>query len=541
MAGQPAHYAGNRNQRTRGRDALSINILAGKAVANAVRSTLGPKGMDKMLVDSLGDIVITNDGATILKEMDIEHPAAKMVVEVSKTQDDEVGDGTTTAAILTGELLTKAEELMNKGIHPTIITSGYRQAAAKCEEILNTITVDVSPEDRVALKKIASTALTGKGAGEYKDFLSELALDAALSVAEKTESGYVVDIEDITIEKREGGSIKDTELIKGLVIDKDRVRPNMPQRIDNAKVMLTSFAIEFNKIEKDAEIKITSPEQMQLFVDQEERMIKAKVDNIIKTGANVVFCQKGIDDLAQYYLEKAGIYACRRIKKSDMEKLARATGATIVQDDTEILIDDLGYAGYVEEREIKGTKMTFVMDCKNTKTASLVLHGGTTHIVDGLKRALNDALRVVGVSLEDGKVVVGGGAIEVELALKLRQYAATLKGREQLAVNGFADALEIIPQTLAENGGLDPIDILVEMRSQHEKGNKKAGVNVYTGKVVDMWEENVIEPLRVKTQAINSATEAAVMILRIDDIVASSGKSKAGAGGMPGASAEMGE
>ena len=281
--------------------------------------------------------------------MDIEHPAAKMVVEVSKTQDDEVGDGTTTAAVLTGELLSKAEELINKGVHPTVITSGYRQAATKCEEILNTITVDVSPEDRVALKKIASTALTGKGAGEYKDFLSELALDAVLSVAEKTDSGYKVDIEDITIEKREGGSIKDTELIKGLVIDKDRVRPNMPQRIDNAKVMLTSFAIEFNKIEKDAEIKITSPEQMQLFVDQEERMIKAKVDNIIKTGATVVFCQKGIDDLAQYYLEKAGIYACRRIKKSDMEKLARATGATIVQDDTEILVEDLGYAEYVEE------------------------------------------------------------------------------------------------------------------------------------------------------------------------------------------------
>lgn len=541
MAGQPAYYAGNRNQRSRGRDALSINILAGKAVANAVRSTLGPKGMDKMLVDSLGDIVITNDGATILKEMDIEHPAAKMVVEVSKTQDDEVGDGTTTAAVLTGELLSKAEELINKGVHPTVITSGYRQAATKCEEILNTITVDVSPEDRVALKKIASTALTGKGAGEYKDFLSELALDAVLSVAEKTDSGYKVDIEDITIEKREGGSIKDTELIKGLVIDKDRVRPNMPQRIDNAKVMLTSFAIEFNKIEKDAEIRITSPEQMQLFVDQEERMIKAKVDNIIKTGATVVFCQKGIDDLAQYYLEKAGIYACRRIKKSDMEKLARATGATIVQDDTEILVGDLGYAGYVEEREVKGTKMTFVMDCKNTKTASLVLHGGTTHIVDGVKRALNDALRVVGVSLEDGKVVIGGGATEVELALKLRQYASTLKGREQLAVNGFADALEIIPQTLAENGGLDPIDILVEMRSQHEKGNKRAGVNVFTGKVVDMWEENVIEPLRVKTQAINSATEAAVMILRIDDIVASSGKSKLGAGGMPAPGAEMGE
>ncbi len=541
-AGQPAYYSGNRAQRTRGRDAQSINILAGKAVANAVRSTLGPKGMDKMLVDSLGDIVITNDGATILKEMDIEHPAAKMVVEVSKTQDDEVGDGTTTAAVLTGELLTKAEELMNKGIHPTVITSGYRHAAAKCEEVLKTITIDVSPEDRIALKKIASTALTGKGEGElHKDFLSEIALDAVLSVAEKTDSGYKVDTEDITIEKREGGSIKDTELVQGLVIDKDRVRPNMPQRIDNAKIMLTSFAIEFNKIEKDAEIKITSPEQMQLFVDQEEKMIKAKVDNIIRTGANVVFCQKGIDDLAQYYLEKAGIYACRRIKKSDMEKLARATGATIVQDDTEILTEDIGYADYVEERDIKGTKMTFVMGCKDAKTVSLILHGGTTHIVDSLKRALNDALRVVGVCLEDGKVVVGGGATEIELALKLRQYASTLTGREQLAVNGFADALEIIPQTLAENGGLDPIDILVEMRSQHEKGNKRAGVNVYTGKVVDMWEENVIEPLRVKTQAINSATEAAVMILRIDDVVASSGKSKAGAGGMPGSDVELGD
>jgi len=315
----------------------------------------------------------------------------------------------------------------------------------------------------------------------------------------------------------------------------------MPQRIDNAKIMLTSFAIEFNKIEKDAEIKITSPEQMQLFVDQEEKMIKAKVDNIIRTGANVVFCQKGIDDLAQYYLEKAGIYACRRIKKSDMEKLSRATGATIVQDDTEILAEDLGYADYVEERDIKGTKMTFVMGCKDAKTVSLILHGGTTHIVDSLKRALNDALRVVGVCLEDGKVVVGGGAPEIELALKLRQYASKLTGREQLAVNGFADALEIIPQTLAENGGLDPIDILVELRSQHEKGNKRAGVNIFTGKVVDMWEENVIEPLRVKTQAINSATEAAVMILRIDDVVASSGKGKAGAGGMPGSDVELGD
>lgn len=525
--------AGNKNQRTKGKDAQSINILAGKAVANAVKSTLGPKGMDKMLVDSLGDIVITNDGATILKEMDIEHPAAKMVVEVSKTQDDEVGDGTTTAAVLTGELLTKAEELINRGIHPTVITSGYRHAAEKCGEILKNITIDVTSDDTATLRKIATTALNGKGAGEYNELLSDLAVKAVLSVAEKTDSGYVVDPDDITIEKREGGVISDTEMIDGLVIDKDRVRPNMPQRVDNAKIMLTSFAIEFNKIEKDAEIKITSPDQMQLFVDQEEKMIKAKVDNIVKTGANVVFCQKGIDDLAQYYLEKAGIYACRRIKKGDMEKLAKATGAKIVQDDTEIFAEDLGFAEYVEEREIKSSKMTFVIGCKNAKTASLILHGSTSHIVDALKRALNDALRVIAVSLEDGKVVIGGGATEVELALKLRQHAASLKGREQLAVNAFADALEVIPQTLAENAGLDPIDMLVEMRAQHEKGDKKAGINVNTGKIVDMWEEDVIEPLRIKTQAINSATEATVMILRIDDIVASSGKSQATGAGMP--------
>lgn len=527
MAGRIADKKG---QRTRGRDALSINILAGKAVANAVKSTLGPKGMDKMLVDSLGDIVITNDGATILKEMDIEHPAAKMVVEVSKTQDDEVGDGTTTAAVITGELLTKADELINKGVHPTVITSGYIYAAEKCEEILEDITIEVTPDDKDTLKKIATTALNGKGAGEYNELLSDLAVKAVLSIAEKTDSGYVVDPEDITIEKREGGSIQDTEMIEGLIIDKDRVRPNMPKRVDNAKIMLTSFAIEFNKIEKDAEIKITSPDQMQLFVDQEEKMIKAKVDNIVKTGANVVFCQKGIDDLAQYYLEKAGIYACRRIKKSDMEKLSKATGAKIVQDDTEIFADDLGSAEYVEEREIKDTKMTFVMGCKNAKTASLILYGSTSHIVDALKRAMNDALRVVAVALEDGKVVIGGGSTEIELALKLRQHAATLKGREQLAVIAFAESLEIIPQTLAENGGLDPIDVLVEMRAHHEKEDKNAGIDVESGNIVDMWEENVIEPLRIKTQAINSATEATVMILRIDDIVASSGKSNAGAG-----------
>ena len=525
MAGQPRFVSGSNSMKSRGRDAQSINILAGKAVAKAVRTTLGPKGMDKMLVDSLGDIVITNDGATILREMDIEHPAAKMVVEVSKTQDDEVGDGTTTAAVLTGELLAKAEELLDKGIHPTIIASGYRHAAKKCAEILETITIDVSRDDRETLKKLAKTALTGKGAGEYKEFLAELVLDAVLSVAEDTDDGIKVDVGDITIEKKEGGSILDTEMVPGLIIDKERVRPNMPKKIENAKILLASFAIEFHKIEKDAEIKITSPDQMQLFVEQEERMVKEMVDKIIASGANVVFCQKAIDDLAQYYLEKAGIYACRRIKKSDLQKLAKATGATLFQDVTDIRSSDLGAAEVVEEKDVNGAKMTILTGCREEKAVSLILHGGTTHIVDALKRALNDALCVVGVALEDQKIVAGGGSPEIELALRLREYAATLKGREQLAVSKFAEAFEIIPQTLAENAGLDAIDMLIELRSQHEQGNKNAGLDVYTGQVVNMFDKDVLEPLRIKTQAINAATEATVMILRIDDVVASSRKS----------------
>jgi thermosome len=529
---------GNRNKR-RERDAQGINILAGKAVAKAVRTTLGPKGMDKMLVDSLGDIVITNDGATILREMDIEHPAAKMVVEVAKTQDDEVGDGTTTAAVITGELLAKAEELIDKGVHPTIIASGYRHAAKKAAEILKTITIDVSRDDRETLRKIAMTSITGKGAGEQKEFLADMVIDAVLSVAEETEEGVTVDVDDITIEKREGGSILDTELVPGLIIDKERVRPNMPKRIENAKIMLASFGIEFHKIEKDAEIKITSPDQMQMFVDQEERMVKEMVDKIVASGANVVFCQKAIDDLAQYYLEKAGIYACRRIKKSDLQKLAKATGATLFQDVTDVRSEDLGQAAVVEEKSISGAKMTFLTGCKEEKTASLVLHGGTTHIVDSLKRALNDALCVVGVALEDEKIVAGGGSPEIELALRLSEYASTLKGREQLAVAKFAEALEIIPQTLAENAGLDPIDKIIEMRSQHEQGNKKAGLDVYTGKIVDMYENNVLEPLRIKTQALNAATEATVMILRIDDVVAASSKQGAMPPGMPQPEMEM--
>ncbi len=522
MAGQTRYVQGSGNKKLRGRDAQSINILAGKAVAKAVRTTLGPKGMDKMLIDSMGDIVITNDGATILREMDIEHPAAKMVVEVAKTQDDEVGDGTTTAAVLTGELLAKAEELLEKGVHSTIIATGYRHAAKKAIEILDTITIDVNRDDKETLKKLARTALTGKGAGEYKEFLSDMVLEAVLSVAEDTEDGIKVDVGDITIEKKEGGSIQDTELIQGLIIDKERVRPNMPKKVEDAKILLASFGIEFHKIEKDAEIKITSPDQMQLFVEQEERMVKEMVDKIVASGATVVFTQKAIDDLAQYYLEKAGIYACRRIKKSDLEKLAKATGATLFQDVADIKTTDLGYAKLVEEKDIGGARMTVITGCKEEKAVSMILRGGTTHIVDALKRALNDALCVVGVALEDKKIVAGGGSPEIEIALRLREYAATLKNREQLAVSKFAEAFEIIPQTLAENAGMDPIDKLIELRSQHERGNKNAGLDVYTGEIVDMYAHDVLEPLRIKTQAINSATEATVMILRIDDIIASS-------------------
>ncbi|WP_375141068.1 thermosome subunit alpha [Methanococcoides orientis] len=513
----------NGSQSIRGKDAQSINILAGKAVANSVRTTLGPKGMDKMLVDSMGDIVITNDGATILKEMDIQHPAAKMIVEVSKTQDDEVGDGTTSAAILSGELLAKAEELIDKGVHPTIISEGYRHAAKKCREILETITIDVTPEDTDALMKIAATAITGKGAEAYKDKLSKLTVDAVKYVVEEEDGSLVVDTDNIKVEKRAGGSITDSDLVEGLVIDKERSHPNMPEMVENAKILLVTCPIEFRKTEMDAEIKITSPDQMQMFLDQEEKMMREMAEKVINSGANVVFCQKGIDDMAQYYIEKAGIYAVRRVKKSDLKRLSKVTGGTLIQDLDEIVPGDTGTADLVEEKEVRGAKMTYVTGCQNNKAVTVLLHGGTDHVVAELEHAMHDAIRVVGVVIEDGKVVVGGSSPEIELSLRLSEYASTLKGREQLAVSKFAEALEVIPQTLAENAGLDPIDILVELRSQHEQGNKNAGLNVYTGDVVDMWENDVIEPLRIKTQAINAATEATVMILRIDDLVASSG------------------
>jgi archaeal chaperonin len=536
MSGQPIFILREGNQRTRGRDAQSNNIMAAKAVAEAVRTTLGPKGMDKMLVDSLGDVVITNDGATILKEMDIEHPAAKMIVEVAKTQDDEVGDGTTTAAVITGELLKKAEEMIEQDVHPTIIAAGYRMASVKAGEILKGLAKKVTIDNKEILTSISDTAMTGKGAEATKDVLSKIAVDAIVSIVDR-DNGNTVEIENVKVEKKVGGRIDDSELIEGMILDKERVHANMPKKVEGAKIALLNSAIELKETEVDAEISITSPEQLQSFLDQEEAMLKSLVTSITKTGANVVFCQKGIDDMAQHYLAKEGIFAVRRVKKSDMEKLVRSTSAKLVTNIEEMTAEDLGAAELVEEKKIGGDSMTFITGCVNPKSVSILLRGGTEHVIDNIERALNDALRVVAVAIEDEELVAGGGAPEVEVALRLNEYASTLSGREQLAVKAFAEALEVVPRTLAENAGLDPIDMLVELRAHHEKGIKTAGLNVYSGTVIDMWEEGVVEPLRVKTQAINSGTEAAVMILRIDDIIASSRAPpmpEGGAGGMGG-------
>jgi thermosome len=522
LSGQPIFILSEGSRRTKGSDAQNNNIMAAKAVAAAVRTTLGPKGMDKMLVDSMGDVIITNDGATILREMDIEHPAAKMIVEISKTQDAEVGDGTTSAAVLAGELLANAESLLEDGIHPTIISAGYRLASEKAQEIVKSIALDVSVGDVEILKKIAATAITGKGAESHKDELSDLTVEAVRSITKTDAHGKIVaDTDKIKIEKRAGGSIDDSVLIDGVIIDKERVHPNMPTSIKNAKILLLGAAIEYKKTETKSEIKISSPDQMLSFIEQEESMLKEIINKVLASGANVVFCQKGIDDLAQYYLAKAGVLAARRIKQSDMTRLSEATNAKILTSIDEIKAADLGTAELVEEKETTGSKMIYVTGCPGTKTVSLLLRGGTEHVVAALDLALDDAIRVVGVAIEDQKVVVGGGSPEIEISLRLQEFASTLSGREQLAVAKFAEALEIIPQTLAENAGLDPINMLAEMKAQHEKGNKNAGLNVYEGKVEDMYKNNVLEPLRVKTQAINAATEATIMILRIDDVIAS--------------------
>ena len=533
LGGQPILILKEGSQRTRGRDAQAANIAAAKAVANAVRTTLGPKGMDKMLVDTIGDVVITNDGVTILKEMDIEHPAAKMMVEIAKTQDDEVGDGTTTAVVIAGELLKYAEDLLEQDVHPTVIAHGYRMAADKANEILEGIAVAVKPNDLELLRKIADTAMTGKGAEAAKDKLTELVVKAITMVAE--EDG-TVDTDFVKVEKRVGGSIEDSEIVEGMIIDKERVHPAMPRVVKNAKILLLNAAVEFKKTEVDAEISITSPDQLQMFLDEEERMIKGIVDKIVASGANVLFCQKGIDDIAQHYLAKAGILAVRRVKKSDMEKLARATGASIVSSIDAIAPEELGKAGTVEEKKVSGEEMIFVTECDNPKAVSIIIRGGTEHVVDELDRAMEDAIRVVSVAIEDKKFVAGGGAPEIELSLRLRDYAASVGGRAQLAIEAFANALEIIPRTLAENAGLDPIDMLVTLRAAHEQGGadgKYMGLDVFKATAGNMLEAGVVEPLRVKTQAVASAAEAAIMILRIDDVIAAA-RSAAPQQGGPG-------
>ncbi len=524
MAGQPILVLPEGAQRLLGRDAQRSNIAVAKAIANAIRTTLGPKGMDKMLVDDLGDIVITNDGATILEEMTVEHPAGKMMVEVAKTQDEEVGDGTTTAVVLAGELLKNAEDLLEKKIHPSVIIRGYGMASAKALEFLREKSADVSFDDDKLLKQMAMVAMTGKGAQRAGDHFAGIAVQAVKQVADRSKGSVSIDSDYIKIEKKQGGDLIDTELINGIVIDKERVHSGMPKKVENAKVALLDSALEVKNTETDAEIRITAPDQLQAFLAQEENMLKEMVDDIQKSGANVLFCQKGIDDMAQHFLSKAGILAVRRVKKSDMEKLSRATGATIVTRIQDLSAGDLGDAGLVEERKIAGEDMVFVEKCRDPKAVTILVRGGTEHVVDEAERALTDAIGVISSALEDKKVVVGGGSIEIELALALNNYAKTVGGREQLAISSFASALEIIPRTLAESAGMDSIDTLVELRAKHEKGDKFAGVDVMGGKVSDMEKIHVFEPAKIKKQAITSASEATEMILRIDDIIASSGK-----------------
>jgi len=528
---QPIFILPEGTQRILGRDAQRNNIMAARAVADTVRTTLGPKGMDKMIVDSLGDVTVTNDGVTILEEMSIEHPAAKMIVEVAKTQEDEIGDGTTTAVVIAGELLKNAEELLDQEVHPAVIARGYRLAETKAQEILSQMAEKITSSDDDTLRKIAQTAMTGKGAEYSKDTLAALAVKAVQMVAE--DSNYV-DKDNIKLEKRNGGSIEDSELIKGIVIDKERLSASMPRVVKNAKIALIDKEIEIKKTEFEANIQIKSPDQIQAFLDQEENMLKDMVEKITATGANVVLCQKGVDDVAVHYLAKKGVYAVRRVTESDMKKIAKATGAKVASNLKDLSKDDLGFAGIVEERKVGDDQFTYIMECKNPKAVTLLIRGGTEHVTNEIERAMTDAIGDVAASLKDGMVVAGAGAPEIELAMGLRKYAETLSGREQLAVEAFADAMEVIPRTLIENAGLDPIDAMTDLKAAHSKKQKWAGIDVFSGKVMDAWKRGVLEPLKIKTQAVSSAAEVATMILRIDDVIASSGSKDRGPQMPPG-------
>ncbi len=527
---QPIFILPEDSKRTTGRDAQRLNISAAKLVAETVRTTLGPKGMDKMLVDGMGDVTVTNDGVTILEEMNIEHPSAKMIVEIAKTQEHEIGDGTTTAVVLAGELLKKAEELLDMEIHPTIISKGYRLAAEKGQEILNKIAEDITEGDVKTLTHIAITAMTGKGTEHSKEHLADITVKAM----NKVNIDGDLDTANVKFEKKVGGRVEDTELIEGVVIDKERVNSNMPKIVEAAKIALVDCAIEIKSTETDAKISISDPDKMQAFLDMEENMLRKMVDKIVSSGANVIFCQKGIDDVAQHFLAKKGIFASRRVKKSDMDLLTKATGASIVSNLDDLEQKDLGIAGKVEEIKIGDESMVYIRECNNPKAVTILVKGGTEHIVDEVKRAMEDAIGDISATLKNKKAVGGAGAPEIELAKEIRKYSESLSGREQLAVKGFADAMEVIPRTLAENAGLDPIDVLTELKAAHDSGQKWAGINVFTGKVMDAWGEGVIEPLKIKTQALSSASEVASMILRIDDVISSASMSNGGGdGGMP--------
>ncbi|MAH98821.1 MAG: thermosome subunit [Euryarchaeota archaeon] len=517
---QPIFILKEGTTRTSGKGAQSNNIAAAKAVADAVRSTLGPKGMDKMLVDSMGDVVITNDGATILKEMEIEHPAAKMIIEIAKTQEQHCFDGTTSAVVIAGELLKRSEDLVEQNVHPTVICEGFRLASDKAVDLIDS---HGSGVDEKMLSEVAKTALTGKSAGAVKEFLSDISVRAVLSVAQKNGEEVLVDLDDIKVQKKQGGSIRDSTLVDGIILDKERVHSGMPRSVSDAKIALINSAIEVKKTEVDAKIQITDPNMLSQFLDEEEQFLKSLVDRIQDSGANTVICQKGIDDLAQHYMAKSGIFAIRRAKKSDMEALSKATGGRIVNNLDDLTDADLGSASRVEEKKIGDSDMVFVEGCPEAKSVSVLLRGGTEHVVDEVKRAFEDAIGVVAVAHEDGSVLTGGGSVIAALSRELRSYAEGIGGREQMAIEAFSSALEVIPRTLAENAGLDPVNTIIDLRKAHSEGKSTHGVNVYEGGVVDMAKANVFEPSRVVEQAIQSASETAVMILRIDDVISSKG------------------
>jgi len=529
QAGQSAIILKEGTSRAEGREAQHANITAALVVAESVRSSLGPKGMDKMLVDGFGDVTISNDGATILDEMDVQHPVAKMLVEVAKTQDDEVGDGTTSAVVLAGELLSKAQTLMDKDVHPTVVVDGYQIANGKALEYLRKLAVKVNPTDRSMLKKIAKVAIASKLLAEHKEFISEMAVSAVLEVSEKVGAEFKADVDDVKVEKKPGGSMTDTSLIQGVLLDKEVVHPGMPRRVEGAKIALINCPLEVEKPEFDAKLNIENPDQMKGFLDQEEQILREMVDKIAEVGANVAICEKGIDDVAQHFMAKKNILAVRRVKQSDMEKLVKATGGRILTQLEGVKPSDLGNAALVEERKVSDDKMTFVEGCKNPKSVSLLVRGGTERVVDEAERAIHDALCVVRDVIVEPYVVAGGGAAEAEVARMIRTYAQKLSGKEQLAVQAFAEALEIIPLSLAENAGMDPIDSLMEVRAKHQAKSKWAGVDPINGKVADLAKLEVYEPLSVKVQALKSAGEAASMILKIDDVIAASKSKESGA------------